>query len=419
MKRSLLWPLLTALLALILAVFGAAGAARAQQARHTLSEMYLSALDDAAEELESLALSLEKLLVSADVTQEAVLLSRISQSGENILCALSRLPVDHDALTGTLSFANRLSDHATMLLARTVAEGPLSADDRTQLDSELAACRRLSGELTLARQTLTAGAFALTLADSPITYPEPVYTGRYGQAHRDPVGLTGRTIGEAEAITAAERFLQLSVPGRVTCGGIRSGPMAAFLLTAQLDDLTVDLAVTEQGGHLLWMTPGAARFDAVLSEEECVSRCTARMPALGFDALTPVWQEVSGGMLSVTLAPVQEGAVLYADLVRAQVRMDTGEVIGLDASAYLSCHAPRTLSAPALSRSEAAALLSPEVQVLASQRCLLPTYDAEVLCYEFRVRRDDVTYLIFLDAATGREVLIRRIVFTPGGSFPA
>lgn len=82
----------------------------------------------------------------------------------------------------------------------------------------------------------------------------------------------------------------------------------------------------------------------------------------------------------------------------------------MEANNILDDHVTRTLSAPALTAQEAAAYLAPGLEAETSRLCLIPYRDSEQLCYEFTVHKGDGTYLIYLDANTGKEVeLLKRI----------
>ena len=121
-------------------------------------------------------------------------------------------------------------------------------------------------------------------------------------------------------------------------------------------------------------------------------------------------QRYESGVMVQNFAAQQEGVLLYPDLIKVQVRMDTGDVVGMEANNYWMNHVPRTLSAPALTVQEAAAYLAPGLEAETSRLCLIPYRDSEQLCYEFTVHKGDGTYLIYLDANTGKEVeLLKRI----------
>ena len=411
MKRILL-PILTTVLLLSAAALVAFRFTDARQKQHALSEIYLAALDEARESLDDLSLTLEKLLISADCTQQSLLLSRVSRDGQDMNRSLSMLPVDHTTLIETMSFANRVADYADSLLPTVVSSGMLPDDDRRQLEAELTACARLSSELALANQDLAQDIFALRLADSPLGFPVPEYSGAYSRAVR-PIALTGPECSPDEAAAIARELLGADVMP----AGETSGPLPAYEFTAA--DPSRTIAITRTGGKPLWMTQEQAGFSPQHSEDDCIVSAEVFLSRLGAEPMRLVWQQTYDGLCVLTYAAVESEIILYNDLIRVQLRMDTGAVAGFDASAYWANHVTRTLPAPTLTLAQAEAFVSPDVEIGQSALCLLPQYGQEVLCYEFRVTRAGESYLIYLDAQTGREVLLQKIFITPGGSFPA
>ena len=127
----------------------------------------------------------------------------------------------------------------------------------------------------------------------------------------------------------------------------------------------------------------------------------------------------SDGLYVVSLVPVQGDVLLYPDLLRVQVRMDTAEVVGLEAHNYWLNHVPRSLPAPTLSASAAQAHIADHAQVEDTRLCLIPHGDEEVLCYEVSVTHNGESYLIYIDAQSGREVELLKTITINNGSLTA
>lgn len=414
MKRIIL----LALAALLIGAGASALITRATRAERRLTEVYQASLDRCCEELGEMEAALDKLAVSADSGRQAALLSQIGHAADDIRRDLSDLPVDHYALGGTLTFVSRVSGYADALLEQVAAGDLLTAEDRAQLTDELLACRRLAGEMSLARLSVARSAASFSLVDAATAYPVLAYHGQYGAPAAASVALDGKPISRTRAEALAR---ELFAPDKIRSAQWQrtsAGDLAAHEVTVALGDLTVDAAFTVQGGHLLWLTPERADFAQLLTADECAEAAMQFLNDHGFTPAAEVWREQYNGLCVVTLAAQQDGVILYADLLHVQVRMDTGEVVGFDASAYWRHHQPRTLPAPALSAAEAAALLAPYLTVSTVKLCLLPRYGEELFCYEADVLHGDDRFLIYVDAQTGREALILKLVDTDGGTRP-
>ena len=110
---------------------------RAERAERTLEEIYQSALSETAEQMQALSLTLEKALVTGDVSQNVKLLAQVSQLSEDVRRNLTFLPLSHEAMAPTLTFANQLAEYAAVLLPVLVKEGELPGSDASQLETLL------------------------------------------------------------------------------------------------------------------------------------------------------------------------------------------------------------------------------------------------------------------------------------------
>ena len=108
--------------------------------------------------------------------------------------------------------------------------------------------------------------------------------------------------------------------------------------------------------------------------------------------------------------------MLYPDLVKVQVRMDTGAVVGLEANSYWMNHVTRERLHPVLEEAEARALVSDRLDISASRLCVIPVDDGlgagrtELLCWEFDGVWNDNRYLVYIDAETGEEAEVLKVV---------
>ena len=126
------------------------------------------------------------------------------------------------------------------------------------------------------------------------------------------------------------------------------------------------------------------------------------------------WTEWDG-CLTVNVLPVQDGVPLYPDLVKVELSMETGEVVGLEGLNYLTNHVQRALDRPKLSEGEARERLNPSLDVAGARLCVIPLEQTEKLAYEFSASLEDTHYLVYIDALTGDELVIYRLIEDENG----
>ena len=123
-----------------------------------------------------------------------------------------------------------------------------------------------------------------------------------------------------------------------------------------------------------------------------------------------------GGCALINFAATQGDVILYSDLVKIWVDRETCGVIGVDARNYLFSHTERTLNAPSIPMEEAEGMLSENLTVKDRALAFIPiTPQTERLCYEFKGTCGEEEYIVYINAETGEEEQIFRIINTEDG----
>ncbi|MBQ8201217.1 MAG: germination protein YpeB [Clostridia bacterium] len=380
---------------------------RAEAAEHTLQESTLFAVSETAEELQALSLAMDKLTLSADALQRAELLHQAVLFADRARHSLSALPASQELIAPVLDWLS----HFSGTLASHLSNPSAVSDDLSAMVADL---RLLHAELDLARQELLSGksltaAFPSTALTSPPTAAELV-------SYR---GLPSQEIGSGQALQIAKEFVGESRVAQVAPAPDTSGALPAFGVIIQTSDVQLNLEITQRGGKVLLMSPETASFPVQKSVEDCTQAAADFLRSRGFASMSPMYTQLYDGLCVLTFVHVQDGVLVWPDRVLVQVRMDTAEVVGIEARNYWKNHTPRKLSAPLLTAEEARAALSPHLTEQSVRPALLPVNNQERLCWQFTVAWADDTYIIFIDAITGREVLLEKVMQLEAGSVAA
>ena len=196
--------------------------------------------------------------------------------------------------------------------------------------------------------------------------------------------------------------------------------LESYGVTLTLTDGTVlNAEVTKQGGQMLWMVPEHAEFAPSLTVEDCTQRAGAFLNERGYGDMEANHFQVYGGLAVINFVARQDGVPLYPDLVKVQLRMDTGEVVGLEANNYLMNHTRRKALAPTLTANEAIKRVSPQLNATQARLCVIPYREGERLSYEIPGVYNDQEYRVYIDALTGEELEILVMLSTPDGMLSA
>lgn len=395
-----------------------------------LQDSYRGALMGALEQIEQLRLNIDKALLSQDEGQSAALLNKIGSDASAVQSGLSALPLSHAAMADAVKLCNQISDYANVLLTR--ASASIAKEDAALLQQLAQACDKLLEKLQSAYGQMQANrvnfdvtrpymadadgaARPLEGAAEAIDYPTLIYDGPFSDviSEESPRGLAGTQISQEEAISKAKMYLpgvQNAVPTQESGGSI-----PAWGVRMEMKDCALQAAVTKQGGEILWMFPETAAFEARYGLEECKEAAQAFFAAHGYGPMKLTFWQIYAGMATLSYAAVQEGVLIYPDLVKVQVRMDTLEVVGLEARHYLSSHTERRDLRAQIDQEEAQGAVSERLQVENAQLCVIPQSGREYLCWEFKGQYAGNTYYVYIDAMTGRQRDIQRLVQTSSG----
>ena len=390
-----------------------------------LREVYDGAVLSALRQMEDMQLALSKALLSQEDGAENQYLNQVSAGAAQVQRSLSLLPLSHTATQRAMKFANQAADYSSALLR----SGEITAEDAARLGSLLSACEEYALALSQSRESLALEAQAGKAAfypegsepeaasyDSAVSYPTLIYDGPFSDARQtgQTLALGTKVVSQEDAIAIARDFVGDRVK-RAGVGASMGGSIPCWGVTLDLGDLTLQAAVTQQGGKILWMAPDTADFSPEKSVEECRENALLFLSAKGFPDMRPTYFQVYQGVAVISFAASQGDTLLYPDLVKVQLRMDTAQVVGIEARGYWQNHAARGLLIPTLTEEEARKQVGQRLNVQSGRLCLIPTDSGEKLCYEFKGEFGGHTYLSYINALDGKQEELLKVVESDTG----
>src|SRR5690606_28395506 len=99
------------------------------------------------------------------------------------------------------------------------------------------------------------------------------------------------------------------------------------------------------------------------------------------------------------------------------ISLEDGDIFGFEAMNYVVAHKDRKLEEPSLSMEEARKLVSTNLKVNSERLALIPgDGGGEILWYEFKGEYGGDTFIVYINAKTGKEENILKIINTDNGS---
>lgn len=419
--------LLAAVLAFAVAQTRALNAANAR-----IDAMVQKAFYETCELTEGMAVNFRKLLVAGERGQMQALLNETALQTQGAMSDLAILPLGQETVSATLKFINQAGDFARALSVKLGNGGALTEQDHETLQtlSETAAGFSVSLARLLDRYEKGEAVFDGTLEATgqenlaPITnpageYPVLLYDGPFSDGRSDGDFKTLEGLPAVDEPTARQRltaFMGQQVRD-VRLTGEGSVPVDCYEYSLQMGDYRLSAGVTKAGGEVLYLLCDSDVGDVNITQDAAVDAARAFLLARGYGSMEMSYMSLFDGILTVNFAAVQDGVVLYPDLVKVQVSMRDGAVIGLEPAGYLMNHVQRVIEIPRITEEEALMRIGSALTAEGARLCVIPENDAEYLCYEISATDGTGSFLVYIDAMTGVERELMQVVTDGSGSF--
>lgn len=410
------------------------------------------ALNDFASHLDQLETDMAKGNVASNPAQKVLYLSQVSSKSDAALKDFAQIPAQQTGLSYVGQFLTQSGDFARTLAQRIAGGGTISAEEeKTLVDmhERLMPVNQTVQDLIIRmdteklvwtdpnptfRQRLGLGTqVAEAAADGSEAPSKSVrsgldqldvslqklppfsYTGEYStRVVAKPLGLPTGDVTRDQSFERARDFLNKTGYSNATpeFAGESQGALGGYIWKFQ----EAYLEVSRQGGVITFYRDGRSIEPKTLSIEEATDKAKAALKALGWQ-LVITSREEFGAYVQFDAVVEKDGVRIYPDKVRLMIALDNGQLIGFDAVPYYAYHHSRTFPAK-LTMDQAVRKLRPNFQVLESRLAVIvKSGNQEVYSYEFRGRYQGEEYLVYLNASTGAEEKIQRIIKTPRGEY--
>ena len=403
-------------------IYGAEQSTRAETLERSVQSSYRQAFLELNDNINDMQVSLKKLMVVSSPKQHVLLLDDVWRLSGAAEANLAGLPVSHPDAEAFNRFVvqtareleRRLQEEDFPLEALTGDGFYLASEADAQQDGTNAGP---GGESNAGPAE---GGESQQEDEGSITnYPTLIYDGPFSESTEkaEPRGLPEGEIDESAALQAAARY----VGGSLQIEDTADGSIPTYEIAGtDADGRSVELAVTRQGGQVLWMmaqVQGGA--EGVPEESESAAMrdaAKAYLDARGYEGMEATYAQFYSGVGVFNFASVQGGVILYADLVKVYVERQSGKIVGVDAYNYLFNHTDRQLPMSAVTEDEARERVSESLEILSVRLALIPkTATTETLCYEFKGRLNDADFIVYINAVTGDEEEIFEIINSDEG----
>lgn len=419
----------------------------------SLENLYQRSFYELVNNVNNMEVEMSKLMVSNDSTSQQKILTSLKQQTSDAENSLSLLPLNADVLTQTSDFMNQLNGYCTSLV--TYKDGVIEGEDfetlsqvhlsLTSIKEELNAIMEKIMQGYMISQNISGedgGDFTIQFSNfvnDTIEYPSMIYDGPFSSSttNKTVKGLTGEEIDEAEAELKVGSIFGDKMTG-LTLTGNTSGTFETYDFGVNTADKNYYVQIAKKGGFLLNISANITEAAKTTNEEETSSsgetvtsdsvnstdEATNNAVLIaetfatnrGLENMKCVWSASSDNICYVNLAPVVDDIIMYPDLVKVKIELSSEEIVGYEASSYAINHLEREDLIAQITQTEAEALINSSLVVDSTKLCVIPLdFVGETLAYEFAGEFDNFKYYLFIDAYTGSQVRVLRVIQTDEG----
>ncbi len=420
-----------------------------EDAQRMLGARYQQAFFAAVDHVENVEVLLSKAMVATTPQQVAQVFSDLREQAWAAQANLNQLPLLQGTLMRTSQFLTQVGDFGFAVARKAVEGSPPDADTQELIRVMKNEAAVLSAALNEIHRDSADGAMpwmeiqrranrtlrqeSKELDETNFTRLErhfeqiPViqYDGPFSDhiLQRKPKGLVGPEITEAQAEEAALSFAPLENRSEFVASVVRrvDGEIEAYgveIRPQRSEDPAFVLDVTVKGGHVVWMLDREPASETKIALGDAVERAREFLARRGFENMTSTYAAMSDHRAVIPFVPKVDDVLIYPDLVKVSVNLETGQVAGFEALGYLMSHTERQLERPKITADEALEQVSGELATKGEPRLALIPLETleEVLTWEIEATLGDERFLIYINADDGSQERILRLVETEEGS---
>ena len=383
--------------------------------------------------IDNLDADLSKVRVATSTGDRVRTLTEIAVESETAETVLERMPVELRMTEQLASFLNKMSDSAKTMIYDLARGGELTPSQISTLNymyttnrtvkeaiNELVAntntmdmLNALRGKDNILNESFT------TIQNNSFETPKSIQDGPFADSVKktNPKALEGlEEITPQTAEELAWKYFADYKPESVRCTGEASGSvLTAYNISVTTPDGEMWAQISKLGGKVIMFDSYKECSQQNFSVDRCISIAEDFLSSLGYGQLKAVWTSENGAACNLNFAPVQDGVILYPDLIKVKVCEERGVVTGIEAMNYVLNHSERSLSDATISIDRARENVSGDMTIDGQRLTLIPLDGEEILCYEFFGSFEGNEYYVYVDATTGEEMEVLTVIGTAQG----
>ncbi|MBP7175930.1 MAG: germination protein YpeB [Thermoclostridium sp.] len=421
---------------------------RAADLRQELDNQYNRAFYEMIGHVQNVEVLLMKSMVSSTPQMTAETLQEAWRQANLAQTNLGQLPITQDVLANTSKFLSQVGDIALSLDRQNINGTGINEKQFKTLESLHSYSVSLEDGLNNLQNSISGGRIRwnelankgtplfqkqsqklsgqlFTDVDKTFTdIPTLIYDGPFSEhmTSQKPKGLTGNELSVEQAQEKLKKFIGEDRVATIEhTGEIQTDTLPAYNFKITFKDRAKDdfatADVTKKGGHIIWMLYSREIGQETLNVDQAKQAGLKFLESRGFKNMKDTYSIKEDSMATINYAYTQDDVIIYPDLIKVKIALDSGEVVGFESKGFIMNHTQREIPAAGLTEEQAIGRIMVGTEIKSSGLAIIPTtFGTEVFCYEMKGKLNDRHFIVYLNAITGKEEQVLIIIDTPNGA---
>ncbi len=402
------------------------------ESKANLENLYQRSFYELVNNVNDIEVDVSKLMVSNDATSQKKILTSLKQQTTEAQNNLSLLPVDSSTIITTTKFINELNGYCSSLLKYDTTK--ISEEETENIKTIYDAVAQIKYELNNITYRLMQGYsivdnlngnmelsnFSINfsgLSSDSIEYPSMIYDGPFSESldKKEIKGLSNTEYTREETEDVITKILDNIV--NIEYIGETNGKFETYDFGVNTKGGTnYFVQIAKRDKFVLTINANAIEGERVIDEQKAIKSAELFAEKLSLKNMKCVWSATANNITYVNLAPVIDDVVYYPDLIKVKVDLASDNVVGWEASSYAYNHTEREKGTIGINIDEAKSKISSNLSVEETRLCVIPLdFGGEVLAYEFSGTYNNFKYYMYIDAMSGEQVRVLRVIQTDQG----
>ncbi len=378
--------------------------------------------------------NLKKMNVAKSVSLQQRFLLDIALESQSALENITCFCYGSYSLSGLMKYANQTCDFSKYCITKLESGQKLSVDDQKSMSQLQEITQKLLTSLLEFGNQINEGAHFMnglnTLSNNfletinnfngSIKYPSLIYDGPFSESleKREAKALVGKELTQEEVALTIKNYVHGGEIEKIDFIAENSLGFTTYLYEIKMTDGQYgSIQLSKQGGFPVDMTLQPKDGEDYLDMKQCIEKAKEYLAVIGLPNMKEVWATTSGGVAYINFCYCENDTIFYPDMIKIKVAPANGQIVGMEALNYIYNHTKRTLETPLFQTEQVEQMDFGGMEIGQIRICVIPTDDGkEKLAYEVSGTFGEEQYFVYVDALSGQQCKILRVIETDDGS---